>query len=121
MTTEDRKVAFITGAASGIGRATAHLFADEGARVAVTDVALDGVSRVVEEIRQTSELIATSLTAEPAMTLSPQQHAKISQAASEPVSFSPATTRTGRSKSARGSSAHAGSRASSSRRVWASP
>ena len=31
------KTAFITGAASGIGRATAIAFAAEGARVAVTD------------------------------------------------------------------------------------
>jgi 3-oxoacyl-[acyl-carrier protein] reductase len=44
------RVALITGAASGMGRATAHLFADEGARVAVTDVAEDGVRKVVDEI-----------------------------------------------------------------------
>src|SRR6266849_1405787 len=41
----------ITGAASGMGRATAHLFAQEGALVAVTDVNDAGVARVVEEIR----------------------------------------------------------------------
>jgi len=44
------KVAMVTGAASGIGRATAHLFADEGATVVVTDVNEEGVKRVVAEI-----------------------------------------------------------------------
>lgn len=44
------KVALITGAASGMGRATAHLFADEGAHVAVTDINADGVADVVREI-----------------------------------------------------------------------
>lgn len=44
------KRALITGAASGMGRATAHLFADEGARVAVVDLHQDGVDDVVEEI-----------------------------------------------------------------------
>ena len=43
--------ALVTGAASGRGRATAHLFADEGAQVAVTDVGKEGVERVVDEIR----------------------------------------------------------------------
>ena len=41
---------FITGAGSGMGRATAHLFADEGARVAVTDLSEDRVQKVVTEI-----------------------------------------------------------------------
>ena len=45
------KVVFITGAASGMGRATAELFADEGARVVATDVALEGVEAVASAIR----------------------------------------------------------------------
>lgn len=45
------RAAVITGAASGMGRATAQLFADEGAHVAVTDLGADVVARVVDEIR----------------------------------------------------------------------
>ncbi|MBJ22463.1 MAG: SDR family oxidoreductase [bacterium] len=45
------RVVLITGAASGMGRATAHLFADEGARVAVTDLDQAKVDAVVAEIR----------------------------------------------------------------------
>ncbi len=44
------KVAIVTGAASGMGRATAHLLADEGARVVVADLA-DRVAIVTDEIR----------------------------------------------------------------------
>ncbi|MEM7467062.1 MAG: SDR family NAD(P)-dependent oxidoreductase [Pseudomonadota bacterium] len=44
------KIALVTGAASGMGRATAHLFADEGAKVAVTDLDSDKVAEVVAEI-----------------------------------------------------------------------
>ena len=40
----------VTGAASGLGRATAHVFADEGAFVAVTDVTLEGADVVAREI-----------------------------------------------------------------------
>ena len=39
------KVAFVTGAASGIGRATALAFAREGAAVAVADVSEEATRR----------------------------------------------------------------------------
>ena len=44
------KIALVTGAASGMGRATAHLFADEGARVAVVDLQEEAVQKVAQEI-----------------------------------------------------------------------
>jgi 3-oxoacyl-[acyl-carrier protein] reductase len=44
------KVAIVTGAASGMGRATAHLFADEGAFVAAIDRNGEGAAAVVAEI-----------------------------------------------------------------------
>lgn len=47
----DGKCALITGAASGIGRATARLLAAEGARVAVTDLHEAAARAVVDEIR----------------------------------------------------------------------
>ncbi|MEQ9434299.1 SDR family oxidoreductase [Hyphomonas sp.] len=45
------KTALITGAARGMGRATAHLFAREGANVMVTDLNPEGAEKVAEEIR----------------------------------------------------------------------
>jgi 3-oxoacyl-[acyl-carrier protein] reductase len=44
------KVVLVTGAASGMGRATAFVFADEGAKVAVTDVRAEGAEAVAAEI-----------------------------------------------------------------------
>lgn len=44
-------VAVVTGAASGMGRATAHLLADEGAAVGIVDRDADGLAKVAEEIR----------------------------------------------------------------------
>lgn len=48
---QDARV-LITGAGSGMGRATAHLFADEGARVVVADRNKDSVDEVVAEISE---------------------------------------------------------------------
>jgi NAD(P)-dependent dehydrogenase (short-subunit alcohol dehydrogenase family) len=46
---EGRRV-LVTGAGSGIGRATAELFAREGARLALLDVSADAVTRVAAEL-----------------------------------------------------------------------
>lgn len=44
------EVAIVTGAASGMGRATAHLFGDEGARVALIDINEEPLNKVVKEM-----------------------------------------------------------------------
>src|SRR6267378_2574972 len=49
------KVAVITGAASGIGRATALLFAREGAALALADLNIDAGQRVVDQITKSGE------------------------------------------------------------------
>jgi NAD(P)-dependent dehydrogenase (short-subunit alcohol dehydrogenase family) len=48
----DGKVAIITGSASGIGRATAKLFAQEGAKVVVADYNEENGLQVQADIRQ---------------------------------------------------------------------
>ena len=48
----DDKVAFVTGATSGIGRATALAFAYQGANVVVADVAAEGNQETARMIEQ---------------------------------------------------------------------
>ena len=45
------KIVLITGAASGMGRATAELFSDEGAVVIVTDLYKETIDNVVNKIK----------------------------------------------------------------------
>ena len=47
----DGKVAVITGAGSGVGRAMANLFAENGAAILVVDVVPERVDQVVKEVR----------------------------------------------------------------------
>jgi len=47
----DGKVALVTGAAAGVGRATAHRLASEGARLGLTDLRADELHEVADEVR----------------------------------------------------------------------
>lgn len=47
----DQKIAFVTGAGSGIGEHIARLFAQQGAHVILSDVRADAVERVASEIQ----------------------------------------------------------------------
>jgi len=53
------KAAVITGAANGIGRATAVVFANEGARIVATDLDGEGLARLRDELRATGAECAT--------------------------------------------------------------
>ena len=48
------KVAIVTGGASnpGLGHSTIHKFADEGAKIVVTDIDVEGGKKTVEEVRE---------------------------------------------------------------------
>jgi NAD(P)-dependent dehydrogenase (short-subunit alcohol dehydrogenase family) len=57
----DNKIALVTGAAQGLGAAIATMLAREGASVMLTDINIDGASRVAEVINQSSPGRAASM------------------------------------------------------------
>ena len=62
------KVAIVTGGASGIGRETALLFAEEGAAVTIVDLDARGGEETAQEIKQEgfqSLFVQTDVTSEP--------------------------------------------------------
>ncbi|MEE9116958.1 MAG: SDR family NAD(P)-dependent oxidoreductase, partial [Thermoplasmata archaeon] len=46
------RVAIVTGGGSGIGEATVLRFVEEGAKVAVVDVVLEGANNVAEAVKE---------------------------------------------------------------------
>jgi 3-hydroxybutyrate dehydrogenase len=58
------KTAIVTGAASGIGRAIAALYAEEGAKVAIADLALDKAKVAADEIGHGAIAVAMDVTDE---------------------------------------------------------
>ena len=60
----DGKKAFITGAASGLGRATAHMFAREGAQVVIADINEEGAQKIAQEIGAQAHAVALDVSDE---------------------------------------------------------
>lgn len=57
----DNKVALVTGAGGGIGRAIVEVYAEHGAKVAVTDVDLEQAQTTVEAVRANTDAPAIAL------------------------------------------------------------
>ena len=57
----ENKVAIVTGAASGIGKQIATLFAQEGARIAIADLNQKGADAVVDELGGTKRAIGIAV------------------------------------------------------------
>lgn len=53
----ESRVAIVTGAATGIGRACAELLAERGAKTAVVDINSKGAEQVAEAIRQQGGIV----------------------------------------------------------------
>lgn len=58
----DGKVAIVTGGGSGIGYATARLFAKEGAKVVVADLVQEGMDRLMADVKGFGGIITSVLT-----------------------------------------------------------
>ena len=54
------KLAIVTGAASGIGRAVAQLFAQEGATVDIADINEDGMRETLSLLPKGKEYVAST-------------------------------------------------------------
>lgn len=60
----EHRVAVVTGAASGIGRAIARRFVAEGASVVVADIAIDGAQALADELGDAAVAVACDVTDE---------------------------------------------------------
>lgn len=57
----DGKIALITGAAQGLGEASARMLAKEGARVAITDLNIEGAQKIADSINETRKGAAIAI------------------------------------------------------------